>query len=374
MSIFCWLAAAATAVLAFGWLGYPVVLAILARVRTRPSAGRIPADDSPVTVVVATREAPEVVAQRLRDLDASRSPLRGFDIVVGVDHTSTHAFEDYRRACAGLATLVPGDEPGGKACTLNAAVRSSPGAILVFADSHQSFARSAIPTLVACLEDPSVGAATGTLALGSATPGSSLLRRFWNYELQLRRLETAVDSVVAVTGAIYALRARLWTPLPPGLICDDLFVPVQVVRAGLRVVASPESLATDPRHFSRSQEFKRKVRTLTGMLQFCRICPWVLNPMRNRIWFQFVCHKLLRIATPYLLVMAAGFGAVCRGGFAPLGMAALGAIAVLGAARLLAPRIRLLQKVSDQAQWAGALLVAPVVATFNAARGKWDVW
>ena len=44
---------------------------------------------------------------------------------------------------------------------------------------------------------------------------------------------------------------------------------------------------------------KGAVRTLTGVIQVCAWLPGVLNPLRNRIWLQFVFHKLLRLLTPY---------------------------------------------------------------------------
>ena len=45
------------------------------------------------------------------------------------------------------------------------------------------------------------------------------------------------------------------------------------------------------------QEFRRKVRTLTGVLQLCAWLPRLLVPIRNPVWVQFVSHKLLRLLT-----------------------------------------------------------------------------
>jgi hypothetical protein len=48
------------------------------------------------------------------------------------------------------------------------------------------------------------------------------------------------------------------------------------------------------------QEFVRKARTIAGTFQlFCRE-RWLLNPLRNRIWFETLSHKGLRLAAPLL--------------------------------------------------------------------------
>jgi cellulose synthase/poly-beta-1,6-N-acetylglucosamine synthase-like glycosyltransferase len=374
MSAACWVGIAAAAMLAFGWLGYPVVLVLLTRLRRRPQPSA-PAPSLPgITVIIATRDAPEVMRRRLTDLRGGHRAGEDLDIAVAVDHTSSYPLAEYDRACAGMARIIPGDAPGGKACTLNAAVRSSSRPLLIFTNSFQSFADGAISRLVAAMSDPSVGATTGTLVLGSDGPTSGPLRLFWAYELLLRRLETEVDSVTVVTGAIYALRRELWRPLPAGLICDDLLVALQVVRQGLRVSASTEAVATDPRGFTHSQEFRRKVRTLTGIIQVCRLFPWVLNPVRNRIWFQFICHKMLRLATPYLVLAALGAGLSCVGAQARGPTPLLVAGGVLAALLLVAAAAGRLRRLPAQLLLAGSLLLAPIVATIHAARGKWNVW
>ncbi|HTL05143.1 MAG TPA: glycosyltransferase, partial [Gemmatimonadales bacterium] len=372
-TLFCLLAAVAGGSLLLGWVGYPWVLRLLTTGRRRlvPPAEPVPGG---VSVVIATREPPEQVRDRVRNVRESVLPGSPLEIVVAVDQSVLERLVEYRTCCEGLARVVPGDAPGGKACNLNAAVRESAHSLLVFTDSAQAFRPDAIARLVACFDDGTVGAATGTLDFGSAAPTSPLLHRFWSYELHLRERESLLDSVVAVTGAIYAMRRSLWMPLPAGLICDDLFVPMQVVRQGRRVVASTESIAVDERRFTRVQEFRRKVRTLTGMIQFCVLCPWALLPWRNRIWGQFVCHKLLRLSTPYLLVLT-GLGlALCvpvpRWLWGTLAAVAL----TLALLVLLAPAASRPRRLGRQLVWAGYLLIAPLAATLNALRGNWDVW
>jgi cellulose synthase/poly-beta-1,6-N-acetylglucosamine synthase-like glycosyltransferase len=125
---------------------------------------------------------------------------------------------------------------------------------------------------------------------------------YWRYEKWIRRAESRVDSIVGVTGAIYALRRALYRPLDPRTILDDVAIPMAVVGAGYRVVFEPlakayDRLAEDPR-----AEYRRKVRTLAGNYQLAALYPSLLHPGRNRLFWQFASHKLLRLAVPWCLL------------------------------------------------------------------------
>jgi biofilm PGA synthesis N-glycosyltransferase PgaC len=366
----------AFALLLVTWAGYPLALAALAR-RRSPVPQPAPAARgraSRVSVVIATRDEPALVEQRVLDILRTTYAHDALQIVVAVDPTSHHAPDAYAAVLGDRATVVLGDAPGGKATTLNAGVRAATGELLVFADSQQLFDVDAIPLLVDYLGDPRFGAVSGGYASAKSEKGTSVLDLFWNFEVVVRRYEAMVHSIVAVTGAIYAMRRSLWVPLPAHLICDDLFVPMNVVLQGQRVGYCETARAYDPRRFTRRQEFARKVRTLTGMLQFCAWRPVVLVPWRNPVWSQFVCHKLLRLATPYLAIL------VALGGLALLAMLPLrlvGALVLAVAALVLLATIarpQLARRVASQLGWAMSLQAAPMVASMNAVRGRWDVW
>jgi poly-beta-1,6-N-acetyl-D-glucosamine synthase len=124
---------------------------------------------------------------------------------------------------------------------------------------------------------------------------------YWGMEKTIRYWEGLTGSTVGATGAFYAVRKHLLSPLPKETILDDVYIPLQVVRQGQRVVFERLALAWDNFLPSPKQEFRRKVRTLVGNYQLLQLAPWVLthsNPVR----FQFVCHKLLRLFVPFALL------------------------------------------------------------------------
>ena len=78
--------------------------------------------------------------------------------------------------------------------------------------------------LVRNFADPDVGCVTGEARyLKDGTTAADVGERmYWDYEIQMKRRETALGSMVGGDGAIYAIRKSLWTTLPETAINDFL--------------------------------------------------------------------------------------------------------------------------------------------------------
>src|SRR5262249_13448061 len=146
---------------------------------------------------------------------------------------------------------------------------------------------------------PEIGAVTGELAL----PPGGVLGFYRRYDDWIRRAEASRGSSIGVTGALWALRRSLFTPVPPDTLADDLFLPMMVIAQRRRVVCAPAARALDSVPHDPRLEFRRRVRTLAGNFQLLGLAPWLLSPRRNPAFFAFVSHKLLRLASPLLLML-----------------------------------------------------------------------
>ena len=98
-------------------------------------------------------------------------------------------------------------------------------------------------------------------------------------------------------------------PLPEDLILDDLWIPMQLLRAGKRTTFVAEAEAHDAA-FENEREFRRKVRTLAGNYQLYARMPELLVPFTNPLWFETISHKIMRLVAPWLLVALAALSAV----------------------------------------------------------------
>jgi cellulose synthase/poly-beta-1,6-N-acetylglucosamine synthase-like glycosyltransferase len=192
----------------------------------------------------------------------------------------------------------------GKAEALNRGLAIARGEIVMFADAEQRLEKPAVRELVANFADESVGAVSGALVLldtqaKEATDGVGL---YWRYEKKLRAMESDIHSVPGATGAIYAIRRKLFTALSPGTILDDVTIPMRIVLGGKRAIFDPSARAYDAVTESPDSEYAKKKRTLTGNYQLFAEMPELLVPWRNPIFVQMVSHKLGRLAVPYCLV------------------------------------------------------------------------
>jgi cellulose synthase/poly-beta-1,6-N-acetylglucosamine synthase-like glycosyltransferase len=356
------------------WALYPALVGLVAAVVRRRGArdARTPGALPRVTAVVATRADAIAVRERVDDLLRSEYPASLLDVVVAYDVRTTEPMATWSGADAARVQVVRGDEPGGKAAALNAGVRAARGDVLVFADSGQRFGPDAVALLVRAVERPGVGAASGRLELAAGAKAPALpLRLYWSLERWLRRREADVHSAIGVTGAIYAMHRALWTPLPAGLILDDLFVPMRLVLGGQRIAFVDEARAYETRATTDGNEYRRKVRTLTGVLQLCAWLPQTLAPLRNPVWPQFVTHKLLRLLTPYWLLVCVVWAIAAIEHRIGLGWLLAATVAFVAALQLRSRPFRALRSAV-----VSSILVqaAAVRATANGARGRWDVW
>lgn len=284
----------------FTYAGYPICLYLWARFWPRPvrRGSILPS----VTILIAVHNEEKDLPPKLQNLAQVDYPADRLQIVVVSDGSTdaTSTILTAWRNPALCAVILP--EHGGKATALNQGLAAARGEIIVFADARQTIASDALKNLVANFADPAVGCVSGELIIGqggaAATEGVGL---YWRMEKKIRYWEGLAGSTVGATGALYAVRKNLISPLPPETILDDVYIPLQVVRQGQRVVFEPLALAFDSLNPNPKQEFRRKLRTLIGNYQLLQLVPWILtrpNPLR----LQFVCHKLLRLLVPFALV------------------------------------------------------------------------
>jgi biofilm PGA synthesis N-glycosyltransferase PgaC len=293
------------AVAVYVYIGYPLLLAAWARVRTRPVRKRTNDSSRPwpgVTIVLAAHNEAGRLHARIRNLLQQDYPGE-LELILVSDGSS----DDTAAVASGWGERVRFIEVarGGKPRALNAGVARASFDILVFADARQRFAPDAVRRLVMCFDDPSVGAVTGELILESGSEDGSGIGQgvglYWTYEKWMRRLEARVDSTLGATGAIYAMRRALWRPLPAETLLDDVLAPMWTVLAGYRVVFEEQALAFDRPERDTAAESRRKTRTLAGNYQILWLEPRLLVPGLNRVWLQYVSHKVGRLLVPWCL-------------------------------------------------------------------------
>lgn len=301
LSVLFW---ATLALVAYTYAGYPAMIGFLAWARPRP--WRRAPYAAGVSIILPVYNAPLLATRQIRRLLAMDYPGEA-ELIVVCDGSQDGT---YAAVCALAGELrdprmriFTYPERRGKAGALNLALRQARLEIALFVDVRPEPEPRSIPRLLESFADPSVGCVAGELLLRRHEQGpctSAIGGLYWRYEQWLRRLEARVDSPSGVYGGFYAARRSLVRALPEGCVTDDLFQPLAIVRQGYRCVFDERARVWDAWPKAMRGEFVRKVRTLAGNFQLLELAPWVLT-RNNRIRFQFISHKLLRLVVPYLL-------------------------------------------------------------------------
>jgi len=282
------------------YAGYPLWAYFRSRWRSRP--WRQDEIFPTVSVVMAVYNEAERIQEKLNNLFQQDYPANRLEVVVVSDGSQDRTSEVLAKRRREGVRVFHYPEHRGKAVALNLGIQQARGEIVVFTDARQRLEPASMRYLVSNFSDSTVGCVTGELILRHAdqTGTQAGVSLYWRYEKWMRKWEARTDSMVGATGAIYAVRRELLGTLPEGTILDDVYLPLQVVRAGYRAVFDPRARAWDSLPESNRDEFRRRVRTLAGNYQLLQLAPWLLHK-ENRIRFQLISHKLLRLFVPFFL-------------------------------------------------------------------------
>jgi cellulose synthase/poly-beta-1,6-N-acetylglucosamine synthase-like glycosyltransferase len=291
--------------LAYVYVGYPVLIGILAHFFSRPNEFSDRDEPSASFIISAYNEA-SVIAAKIENSLALAFPAERMEIIV-VSDCSDDGTDEIVRGSEGLGVrLLRQNQRLGKSAALNYAIPQARGSILVFSDANALYQPDAIHHLVRRFSNPRIGYVVGNARYsekGSRSSSAESEGLYWKLETYLKKQESLFGSVVGGDGAIYATRRELYSPLLPTDI-NDFLNPLQIISRGYLGVFEPAAVCYEEAAQNFSQEYRRKVRIISRSLNALRRVPEVLNPLRNtRHWFSLISHKVLRWFAPFFMVL-----------------------------------------------------------------------
>jgi cellulose synthase/poly-beta-1,6-N-acetylglucosamine synthase-like glycosyltransferase len=350
-----WLCLAA---LVYAQLGYPLLLAVLARLRRRATPATAPAEPPTVSLIVAAYDEEEVIAAKVANARKLDYPPDSMEIIVACDGCTDDTAAMAQEAGADLVLDLP---RGGKIRAQDAAVARAHGQVVAFSDANSTWEPDALALLVAAFADPDVGYACGQVRFVN-DGGSNQEGLYWRYEMALRTLESRLVSITAGNGAIYATRRECYIEVDP-IMGHDLSFPFNMVKRGWRAVYVPAARATEKMVPSIEGEFARKRRMMSHTWPIV-LHGGLLSPRGYPPLYAVMIgsHRVLRYAAPFLHLGALLASALLVGSGVVYALAFVLQVALLAAA-LLAPRFP-----------SRPTLVARyyVLTTASVAAGLWD--
>lgn len=288
-----------TAVLGFYIsIGYPALLALMSRLRSKPVARR--REQKTVSVVIAAWNGERFIGEKLDSVLALDYPQELMEIIV-VSDGSTDRTDDIVREYAAQGVRLLRIPRAGKCAALNAGIVQARNEILLLTDVRQVVAPDSLQLMIDCFADPSVGAVSGELIVRKGSSHSEAdIGLYWRYETWIRNRLSEIDSMFGATGPFYALRRELAVPIPHEQLLDDMYLPLAGYFRGYRLIVEPRARAFDY-PTSRETEFARKRRTLAGNYQILQAYPGLIG-FGNRMWFHYVSYKIGRLMLPWILI------------------------------------------------------------------------
>jgi hypothetical protein len=297
----------AAAKLAWSQVGYGAFLAALRHARGNPPVAPSGEIGTPtVSLIVAAYREEAVIAAKVANALALDWPRERLEIVVAVDGgAEPDADATAERARAAGADRVLELPRGGKVRAQDAAVAASSGELLAFSDANAMWEPGALRALLAPFADRAVGYVCGQVRFVN-NAGTNQEGLYWRYEMWLRANESALASVTAGNGAIYALRRDAYMHVD-AVMGHDLSFPFAVVKRGRRAVYAPDARATEKMVPSIEGEWARKRRMMSHawpiVLRGGMLSPRGYPPLYA---LMIVSHRVLRYASPLLHVAVAG--------------------------------------------------------------------
>jgi len=296
----------ATALIAYAWAGYPLLLAALAplfdrRVVKRPMTPR-------VTFVLTAFNEEARLRAKIENTLAQDYPASQLEVIVASD-CSTDATDaiatEYSRV-----RLVRAAERRGKEAAQKLALEAASGEVIVFSDVSTALPSTAVSSIVANFADPTVGCVSSVDRFVDEDGRVSGEGVYVRYEMWLRALETRVHSLVGLSGSFFAARRRVCHPWPVDRQ-SDFTTALNAARRGLRAVLDADSVGYYCNIDDERAEGGRKVRTIVRGLAVLAHNAGVMNPFRYGVFaWQLASHKLCRWLVPIAMIAALGANAI----------------------------------------------------------------
>jgi cellulose synthase/poly-beta-1,6-N-acetylglucosamine synthase-like glycosyltransferase len=301
-----WLLLISIAMIVYTWIGYPVILTVLAALRRRRVDASHAGPTALVSIIVPVHNEQNTIVRKIEDCLALDYPRDKIEIIIVSDNSADRTQELVSGYCAQDSRIrwIASDHRAGKSGVQNLAASHARGDLFFFTDASTTTSRGVLRKMIERFDDLAVGLVTATVLFGD--PGDAIEKgqgAYWRYELLLRSLESDLGTLATGSGQALLVRRELFRPLP-ACYGDDCIMPLDVRLQGYRVVQDRDAVVFDTMPHSIEGELRARVRMTARNWAGTLSRPKILDPFR----FPFtalglVSHKLLRWLTPFFLGM-----------------------------------------------------------------------
>lgn len=296
----------------YAYVGYPLLLRVIATRRPKPTTPPDPAEWPFITITLPCHDEEQRLRAAIEGLLRADYPVSRRQILV-ISDASTDATDDIAREYASRGVeLIRLPERRGKTAAENAGVAAARGEIVINVDASVGIRPDALKALVRWFSDPTVGVASSRdVSVGDlSAEGNQGESGYVGYEMRVRALETRVGSIVGASGSFFAMRRDIHERDFPEALSRDFASALMAVERGYRAVSVDDAICLVPRTRSLRAEFRRKARTMARGLETLWYKRHLMNPFKYGAFaWMLISHKLCRWLV-YLTLPLAVIGAI----------------------------------------------------------------
>jgi biofilm PGA synthesis N-glycosyltransferase PgaC len=173
----------------------------------------------------------------------------------------------------------------GKSEAVNRGVLAARQPVVVLTDANATLAPGALKALARHFDDPSVAGVAGEKRVDDDGGGQKF---YWRFESWLKLHESRTGTTVGLVGELAAFRRERFRPLPIDIAVDDLWLVLDLIEGGGRVIYDPTAVAYENGSQSPRAEWERRTRMVDGALDVLwrrrRMLSLRGSPVAGQLW------------------------------------------------------------------------------------------
>jgi cellulose synthase/poly-beta-1,6-N-acetylglucosamine synthase-like glycosyltransferase len=291
------------AFLLYTYMGYPMLLAALPK--KHDANQDVSGQEPEATLLIAAYNEEKCIAQKLENSLSLDYPAGKLQILIAADGSDDKTVEITQGFSGRGVELSYQPARQGKMAAITRTMAAVRGKIVIFSDANNLYDHNALLQLVTPFQSPTVGAVSGAkhILKGDGSLGESE-GLYWKYEAFIKKQETRLGSCTGVSGEIFAIRRELFNPPSRGIINDDFYIAMQILRQGYRVVYAPRAKSYESVSLTAGDEISRRTRINVGRYQAIWQARNILPVQSPVLMWQIISHKVFRLLIPFAMIGA----------------------------------------------------------------------